>query len=81
MKKNKQCISLIILIIAAFIMSGCFLNFPAQYNSSIIANVNDYSIGVDLLDEKLVNIHRMKQMTNPECKAGNIDMFVIFFGS
>ena len=70
----KKYISLIILIIAAFTAPGCFRYSVFPDNSSIIANVNGYNISTDALEEKLVNIHRIKQMTNLEGKAGSIDI-------
>ena len=70
----KKHISLIILVIAAFAVPGCFLYSVLHDNSSIIANVSGYNISLDELEEKLDNIHRIKQMTNPEGKAGSIDL-------
>ncbi|MBU1163714.1 MAG: SurA N-terminal domain-containing protein, partial [Proteobacteria bacterium] len=70
----KKRISLIILVIAAFAVPGCFLYSVFHDDPSIIANVNAYNIGLDELEEKLVNIHRIKQMTNLEGKAGSIDI-------
>ena len=69
---NKR-INLIILIFIASVNSGCFRYSVFHDNSSIIANVNGYNISLDELEEKLVNIHRIKQMTNLEGKAGSID--------
>ncbi len=70
----KKRICLIILVIAAFTVPGCFLYSVSHDNSSIIANVNGYNISLDELEEKLDSIHRIKQMTNPEGKAGSIDI-------
>ncbi|MBU4186009.1 MAG: peptidylprolyl isomerase, partial [Proteobacteria bacterium] len=70
----KKRISLIILVIAAFAVPGCFRYSVFHDSSSIIANVNGYNIGLGELEEKLVNIHRIKQMTNSEGKAGSIDI-------
>ncbi|MDL1967392.1 MAG: peptidyl-prolyl cis-trans isomerase [Deltaproteobacteria bacterium] len=65
---------LIILVFVASINSGCFFHSVFHGNSSIIANVNGYNICLDELEEKLVAIHRIKQMTNLEGKAGVIDI-------
>ncbi|MBU2520692.1 MAG: peptidylprolyl isomerase [Proteobacteria bacterium] len=70
----KKRISLIILVIAAFAVPGCFRYSVFHDAPSIIANVNGYNIGLGELEEKLVNIHRIKQMTNSEGKAGSIDI-------
>jgi len=70
---NKR-IGLIILIFVASVNFGCFRYSVFPDNSSIIANVNAYNISVDKLEEKLVNIHRIKQKTNLEGKAGGIDL-------
>ena len=70
----KKRINLIVLIIIASVNSGCFRYSVFHDNSSIIASVNGYNISLDQLEEKLVNIHRVKQMTNPEGKAGSIDI-------
>jgi peptidyl-prolyl cis-trans isomerase C len=75
MKKvfNKR-INLIILIFFASVNSGCFRYSVFHDKSSIIANVNGYNISLDALEEKLVTVHRTKQMTNLEGKAGSIDL-------
>ncbi len=76
---NKR-INLIILIFIASVNSGCFRYSVFHDNSSIIANVNGYNISLDELEEKLVNIHRIKQMTNLEGKAGSINLDKIIEG-
>ena len=70
----KKRICLIILIFVASVTSGCFRYSVFHDNSSIIANVNGYNISLDEIEKKLVNIHRIKQMTNLEGKAGSIDI-------
>ena len=70
----KKRISLIILILVVFTVPGCFFYSVFHDNSSIIANVNGHNISLDEIEEKLVNIHRIKQLTNPEGKAGSIDI-------
>ena len=65
---------LIILIVVASVNSGCFRYSVFHDNSLIIAKVNGYNISMDELEEKLVTIHRIKQMTNLDGKAGSIDI-------
>ena len=70
----KKHIILIILVIVASVNSGCFRHSVFHDNSSIIAKVNGYNISLDELEKKLVTIHRIKQMTNFDGKAGSIDI-------
>ncbi len=70
----KKHITLIALIIVASVNSGCFRYSVFHDNSSIIAKVNGYNISLDELEEKLVTIHRIKQMTNLDGKAGSINI-------
>ena len=70
----KKHIILIILVIVASVNSGCFRYSVFHDNSSIIAKVNGYNISLNELEEKLVTIHRIKQMTNLDGKAGSIDI-------
>lgn len=72
-KKIKKHIGLIILFFVILVSSGCFRYSAFNDSSSIVANVNGYNISMNDIEKKLVNIHRIKQRTNLEGKAGSID--------
>jgi len=70
----KKSIGFIIFVFVAYVAPGCSLYSVSHDDPSIIAYVNGNNITMDALKEKLYNIHRIKQMTNSEGKAGGIDI-------
>ncbi|MCJ7615075.1 MAG: SurA N-terminal domain-containing protein, partial [Desulfobacterales bacterium] len=70
----KKTIVFILFVFVASVVPGCSLYSVFHDDPSIIANINGDNITMDALEEKLVTVHRIKQMTNLEGKAGSIDI-------
>ncbi len=66
----KKYITWMVLIFVPVIGSGCALYSVFPKDSSIVAVVNGYNIGIDALQERITNIHQFKPMG----EAGSIDI-------